>query len=243
VSYRNVGNVQIAQGDLAGALKSYRDSLGIRKRLAGQDPGTARWQSDLSVSYNKVGDVQSVQGDLAGAFKSYRDSLGIFEKLAKQDPDNAGWQRNLSVSYNKVGDVQSAQGDLAGALKSYRDSLGILEKLAKQDPGNAIWQSDSALAYWKTGSAWALVEPKSRNEARAMVERGRDILRQLKERTGLTAIQQGLLDAIEVALRRVQREEMTMGRKATSTLFQGFLSRMRRLIVGKAAGKEGEPQP
>jgi hypothetical protein len=29
-----------------------------------------------------------------------------------------------------------------------------------------------------------------------MVERGRDILRQLKERTGLTAIQQGLLDAM-----------------------------------------------
>ena len=30
VSYDKVGDVQSAQGDLAGALKSYRDSLAIR---------------------------------------------------------------------------------------------------------------------------------------------------------------------------------------------------------------------
>ena len=116
VSYNRVGDVQRAQGDLAGALKSYRDSLGIREKLAKQDPGNALWQRDLSVSYNSVGDVQSAQGNLAGALKSYRDSLGIFETLAKQDPHNAGWQRDLAASYIKVGDVQRAQGDLAGAL-------------------------------------------------------------------------------------------------------------------------------
>jgi tetratricopeptide (TPR) repeat protein len=125
--------VQSAQGDLAGALKSYRDSLGIAEKLAKQDPGNADWQRNLSISYDRVGDVQSAQGDLTAALKSYRDSLGIREKLAKQDPGNAGWQRDLSVSYTKVGDVQSAQGDLTGALKSYRDSLGIAEKLAKQE--------------------------------------------------------------------------------------------------------------
>ena len=117
--------MQEAQGDLAGALKSYRDSLAIIDRLAKSDPGNTGWQRDLSVSYEKVGDVQVAQGDLAGALKSYRDSLAISERLAKSDPGNAGWQRDLSVSYEKVGDVQVAQGDLAGALKSYRDSLAI----------------------------------------------------------------------------------------------------------------------
>ena len=199
--------MQSAQGDLAGALKSYRDSLGIREKLAKQDPGNAGWQRDLSVSYDRVGDVQRAQGDLAGALKSYRDSLGIREKLAKQDPGNAGWQRDLSLSYQRVGDVQSAQGDLAGALKSYRDSLGIREKLAKQDPGNARWQGDLAWVSWRTGATWAEVEPKSKNEARAMVEKGRDILRQLKARTGLTANQQKWLDAIEADLRKMQEKE------------------------------------
>ena len=48
--YESVGDVQQAQGDLAGALQSYRDSLAIRERLAKSDPGNAGWQRDLSVS-------------------------------------------------------------------------------------------------------------------------------------------------------------------------------------------------
>ena len=56
VSYERVGNVQKHQVDLPGALKSYRDSLGIREKLAKQDPGNAGWQRDLSVSYDNVGD-------------------------------------------------------------------------------------------------------------------------------------------------------------------------------------------
>ncbi|MGR9107168.1 MAG: hypothetical protein ACU843_09590, partial [Gammaproteobacteria bacterium] len=122
------------------------------------------------------------------------------EKLAKQDPGNAGWQRDLSVSNAKVGDVQSAQDNIAGALESYRDSLAIREKLAKQDPSNAGWQGDLAFAYWRTGTALKQADPKSKTEARTMVERARDILRQLKIRTGLTAKQQEWLDAIDADL-------------------------------------------
>ena len=103
--------------------------------------------------------------------------------------------------------MQRAQGDLAGALKSYRESLGIAEKLAKHDPGNAVWDGDLAQIYWRTGSVWAEVEPKSKNQARAMVERGRDIFRQLKERMGLTAVHQEWLDSIEADLRKMQKKK------------------------------------
>ena len=58
VSHEKVGDVQLAQGDLAGALTSYRDSLAIADRLAKSDPGNAGWQRDLLVSHIKVGDVQ-----------------------------------------------------------------------------------------------------------------------------------------------------------------------------------------
>ncbi|MGJ5217859.1 hypothetical protein ACQR1Q_13450, partial [Bradyrhizobium oligotrophicum] len=106
VVFGNLGDVQVEQGDLAGALKSYTDSLAIADRLAKSDAGNAGWQRDLSVSFIKIGDVQVAQGDLAGALKSYTDGLVIADRLAKSDPGNAGWQRDLSVSFNKVGDVQ-----------------------------------------------------------------------------------------------------------------------------------------
>ena len=136
--------MQVAQGDLAGALASYRDSLAISERLAKSDPGNAGWQHDLAVSYDRIGDV------LVGARRPCGRAEVLpataspsFDRLAKSDPGNAGWQRDLSVSYEKIGDVQVAQGDLAGALQSYRDSLAIRDQLAKSDPNNAGWQQRS----------------------------------------------------------------------------------------------------
>ena len=155
---------------------------------------------EQTVSLGQQGDILRDEGKLEPALKSYRDSLAIFEELAKRDPGNAGWQRDLSVSYNKVGDVQSAQGDLAGALKSYRDSLAIFEKLAKRDPGNAGWQADLAFSYWRTGTRLARSDPQSKKDARTMVEKGRDILRKLKTRSGLTHQQQQWLDSIDADL-------------------------------------------
>jgi tetratricopeptide (TPR) repeat protein len=92
VSFIRLAHVQMAQGDLPGALKSYSDGLAIAERLAKSDPGNTEWQRDLSVSYNFVGNVQVAQGDLAGALKSYNDSLAIRDPLPKSDPSNAGWQ-------------------------------------------------------------------------------------------------------------------------------------------------------
>jgi tetratricopeptide (TPR) repeat protein len=73
VAYDMIGNVQKAQGDLAGALKFYKYGLAIAERLAKSGPGNAEWQRDLSVSYNKIGAVQEAQGDLAGALE--RDEI------------------------------------------------------------------------------------------------------------------------------------------------------------------------
>jgi predicted negative regulator of RcsB-dependent stress response len=125
VSYDRVGDVLVAQGNLADALKSFRGGLAIRDRVAMADPGNAGWQRDLSVSYDNIGDVLVAQGHLAEALKSFRGGLAIRERLAKVDPGNAGWHHDLSVSYDNVGDVLVAQGQLAEALKSFRDGLGI----------------------------------------------------------------------------------------------------------------------
>ena len=138
ITHSAVGDMQMAQGDLAGALKSYRDGLAIAERLTTSD---APWQGAVTAaSYNKIADVQTAQGDAAGALKSYRDGLAIFERLATSDPSNALLQGALTESYNKVGGVQMAQGDVAGALKSYRDGLAIATRLTTSDPSHVGFQ-------------------------------------------------------------------------------------------------------
>jgi tetratricopeptide (TPR) repeat protein len=95
----------VAQGKLDEALKSYRDSLAIRERLAASDRSNTGWQRDLSVSNNKVGDVLVAQGKLDEALKSYRDSLAIAERMAAFDRSNTGWQNDLEYSVGRIGSL------------------------------------------------------------------------------------------------------------------------------------------
>ena len=62
VSHNKVGDVLRAQGDLAGALQAYRESLAVRARLAAADPSNAGWQRDVVVSYWKLADIAEKSG-------------------------------------------------------------------------------------------------------------------------------------------------------------------------------------
>ena len=61
-----LGDVRVAQGDLAGALQAYTESKNIAAKLAAADPGNAEWQRDLSISWDTLGTVREAQGDLPG---------------------------------------------------------------------------------------------------------------------------------------------------------------------------------
>jgi tetratricopeptide (TPR) repeat protein len=55
VSYNKVGDVLKEQGDLAGALKSYRDSLTIMQRLVSIDGSNTQWRGDLKFVIGRIG--------------------------------------------------------------------------------------------------------------------------------------------------------------------------------------------
>jgi tetratricopeptide (TPR) repeat protein len=143
-SFLGLGDVQVAQGNLPDALKSFRDGLAIRDRLAQSDPGNAGWQRDLSVSYDRVGDVQVAQGNLPDALKSFRDGLAIADRLAQSDPGNAGWQRDLSVSHAKLADVYLKLKQAAQAQAALASGRLIIARLVAQFPEWAEWKKDLA---------------------------------------------------------------------------------------------------
>ncbi len=57
-----MGGVLLAQGDLAGALKAYREYQAGMQRLAAADPSNAGWQRDLFVSYWRMADIAEKTG-------------------------------------------------------------------------------------------------------------------------------------------------------------------------------------
>ncbi len=97
-----IGDVQMAQGDLASALKSYTDCQTIRERLAKSDTGNADWQRDLAAADLKIGDVQADRGRSQRAlWPRIANGLAMFQRLATSDAAVATWQRDVSVTLNK----------------------------------------------------------------------------------------------------------------------------------------------
>ena len=96
MSYNKIGDVQVAQGDLAGALKSYCDSLAIIDRLAKSDPGNAGWQRDLSVSYAKLASAYRGSNETEKAREALTSGRAIIAKLVEQHPDWAQWKQDLA---------------------------------------------------------------------------------------------------------------------------------------------------
>jgi hypothetical protein len=106
VSYNKVGDVQSAQGDLAGALKSSQNSLAIFEKLAKQDPGNAGWQADLAFSYWRTGtrlarlDPQSKKEGRTKVEKS-RDILRRLKTRTGLTRQQQQWLDSMEVDLQK----------------------------------------------------------------------------------------------------------------------------------------------
>ena len=74
-----LGDLAVAQGDLAGALRSFTESKTIRERLAASDPANAAWQRDLWVSVWRVADLCEKSGQAEEAKAWWRKA---FDTLA-----------------------------------------------------------------------------------------------------------------------------------------------------------------
>jgi hypothetical protein len=105
VSYKKIGDVQVAQGDLAGAQKSYQDDLAIADKLAKADPGNAEWQRDLSVSYWKLAKVYLRSVDKVKALDFFRQGQAIMARLTKLSPDNAQWKQDLAWLESQIAEL------------------------------------------------------------------------------------------------------------------------------------------
>ncbi len=92
----------IAQGDLQGALNAYRESLGVRERLAAADPSNAGWQRDLVVSCWRMADIaeKAGQGDAQVWWrKAYEQLAGMKQRGVMLPTD----EQYLGVLREKAG--------------------------------------------------------------------------------------------------------------------------------------------
>jgi eukaryotic-like serine/threonine-protein kinase len=174
IAYNKIGDVLSKLGNSTDALSNYRNSLGIRKRLAEADPKNPQWQRDLASAYDRIGDFFRFRGNPVDALNNYGESLKIVRRLATDQKRSSDSQRNLALVYDKIGDVERDQGNLTAALGSYDQALVIRQNLTVKDEMNSRWQRDLAFSHVKVGDA--LRDRGKLDEAEKSYRRGDNII-------------------------------------------------------------------
>jgi tetratricopeptide (TPR) repeat protein len=152
VAHDKLAAVLEAQGDLKGALSSYKQSLDIVQRLVQANPANATWRRQTSWSYQQIGSVTEKMDNLPEALNAYRASLSIIEPLAAAVSASEDLVSDLSWAYIRLGGALQKQKELPDALKLYRSSLAICERMAAADPSSSAWSNNLRVAYDHLGS-------------------------------------------------------------------------------------------
>jgi tetratricopeptide (TPR) repeat protein len=118
----NLGNVAMAQGDIASARPLFEESLAISRELGNR--------MGISLSLADLARVAFEKGDYPDAGALFEESLAISREL--------GNRLGIAHSLDNLGVVAVEQGDYAAARTLLKEGLVIWREL-----GNQAWIADS----------------------------------------------------------------------------------------------------
>jgi non-specific serine/threonine protein kinase/serine/threonine-protein kinase len=135
-AYLKLGDVQgrpgfSRTGDTSAALRSYEQSLELRRRLVGLEPNNPEYQLGLAVTLSRFGPIFQVLGKPGAAAERMREGMAITDKLLLRTPDLVTF---ITASRNPafLGDALTELGNYDEALAMYQKSLSIAEQMKRQ---------------------------------------------------------------------------------------------------------------
>jgi serine/threonine-protein kinase len=135
-AYLKLGDVQgrpgfSRTGDTSGALKSYEQSLDIRRRLVVLEPTNREYQLGLAVTLSRFGPINQVLGNPSQSAEKMRQSMVIADQLLPQAHDLPTFQAAFRAPAF-LGDALSELGNYDEAQAMYLKSLSIAERMKEE---------------------------------------------------------------------------------------------------------------
>src|SRR5262249_37173529 len=148
-----LGRGLTGQGDLAGALAQFQDSLKLRLAIARTDDENKLWQRDLSTTLLRLGLVRAGLKQNAEALGTFRSGLAIRQNLYAANPTDANARRDLAVAHEHVGDLLNLIGNSRDeALKELRLALKLRSELTMADPNSAQLSTELIVTLYKVSA-------------------------------------------------------------------------------------------
>jgi eukaryotic-like serine/threonine-protein kinase len=135
MSILKLGDMLQADGDLQGALASFRQALDVAQRLQQRSP-TAKNARQVAVAHNHIAVILDLLGDRAGSLSSSRESLEIYRRLLSADPRNEMMQRGVAMAELNVGTQLALGGESPAGLRAVDEGVTIAQSMVALDPKN-----------------------------------------------------------------------------------------------------------
>jgi tetratricopeptide (TPR) repeat protein len=150
-SYVFLGRLQVATGDLLGALQTLQSGLQIAIEASKQSPNSVDIERLVSVFRSEIGGILVTQGNSPHALITFRTDLANREAQAEHHSNNLLLGNDVAVSHIKIGDVLMAQGDSSGALEAFQKSLAINTDLDLRARNNHVLKHGLSVGHEKVG--------------------------------------------------------------------------------------------
>ncbi len=172
-----IGEVRVAQGDLAAAQRSLREARALAVDLTSRQPRNGEWLMGLGAVEYWLGYVSWLQGDLAKAEQQFRAYQAVAERLVAIDGSKPEWRMEQAYAHSNLGTLAQARGDADGALREIRLTVDLNRQVVAAAPKEVEWRKELAASL-----SWLAEVLFSRGElaqARTQYAASRDVLREL----------------------------------------------------------------
>ena len=247
-----IGSVRLDQGNLSGAMESYRAALQLSGRLAEEAPGDAARQVAHARSWSFVGMTDWYQGKLDAAWRDFESAQNVLQQAQARAGNDLSLKFELLNVNSNIGHVLEARGQPAAAASAYRNALALGRGLVAANPVNTDWSAALGIAHNNLGklalqrgdlaeaiaeyhaddaieTRLAAADPKN-NDQRENMLRVRAILGRTLALTGdVDAGIRDLQQAVDIAAQLIAIAPTQTGFQAKSALYLVQLSRLKRL--------------
>jgi tetratricopeptide (TPR) repeat protein len=136
-----IGEVRMAQGQLAEALDAFHASSRISARLANAAPADAGRQAAHARVLSYIGMIYWNQGELAAAQQTFESAQKILLHVQPRSGQGLLLKFARLNAANNLAHVLEARGQPDAALTAYRSTLALARELVAANPDNADWMS------------------------------------------------------------------------------------------------------
>jgi tetratricopeptide (TPR) repeat protein len=156
IIHSQIADLSQAQGDLAGALVSYKSALAIVEALHRQTPGNPNLQFTLVSLYRRVGyalfdgDEEDRDG-LESALDSCRRASPIVENLVGLYPRDTSYRREQAMVMGRIGELLALQSELDDAATACNQAVEIFRNLVALDETHVVFKRFLATTLNKVG--------------------------------------------------------------------------------------------